>query len=57
MGGETVTYQLLENSDCIKRIDDDGVVSFIPNDPANSDWRVYQEWLAADPENQPEPAE
>jgi hypothetical protein len=50
-------YQLIADSNCIKRVDDAGVISFIPDDPENSDWRVYQEWLAADPANQPEPAE
>ena len=44
-------YKLIENG--VKR--EDG--AFIPNDPRNSDWRDYQEWVAkgnapqsADPE-------
>ena len=28
----------------IKRLPD---VAYIPNDPANTDWQAYQEWLAA----------
>ena len=28
----------------IKRLPDN---AFIPNDPANTDWQAYQEWLAA----------
>ena len=39
-----------ENINCIKRIED-GITWWIPNDPTNSDWRAYQSWLAADPEN------
>jgi len=31
----------------ITRLNDDGTVSWIPNDPANSDWVAYQAWLAA----------
>jgi hypothetical protein len=29
----------------------------IPNDPQNKDWQDYQAWLAADPANQPDPAD
>lgn len=36
---------------------DDSRITYIPNDPANRDWQQYQVWLAADPENQPEPAD
>lgn len=42
----------------ILRVDDDGVINFIPNDSLNKDWQEYQAWLAADPENNiPEPAD
>jgi hypothetical protein len=27
----------------------------IPNDPSNLDWQGYQDWLAADPANVPDP--
>jgi len=32
------------NPNYIKRLPDN---AFIPNDPANTDWQAYQEWLAA----------
>ena len=32
------------NPNMIKRLPDD---AFIPNDPDNTDWQAYQEWLAA----------
>lgn len=35
------------NAGVIARTDDAGGISFIPNDPRNSDWQAYQEWLAA----------
>lgn len=50
-------YQLITDSECIKMIDGNGVIKCIPNDERNTDWQEYQAWLAADPENQPEPAE
>ena len=31
------------NYDMILRLPDN---AFIPNDPANTDWQAYQEWLA-----------
>ena len=31
----------------------DGIVSFVPDDPANPDWIAHQEWLAEG--NTPEP--
>jgi putative heme iron utilization protein len=30
------------NFDVIRRLPDN---AFIPNDPANTDWQAYQEWL------------
>jgi hypothetical protein len=47
-------YRLILNSEYILIIRD-GVVSTIPNDPANRDWQEYQEWLALG--NEPEAAE
>lgn len=41
----------------ILRLNDNGSISSIPNDMANADWQEYQAWLAADPENQPLPAD
>ena len=32
------------NPSCIKRLPDE---AYIPNDPSNTDWQAYQEWLAA----------
>lgn len=55
-------YQLVKklnteeiNETIIKRIDDNGQVSYIPADMANRDWAAYQAWLAE--ENEPEAAE
>jgi len=36
-------YQLT-NGNTVRRVADN---AFIPNDPANTDWQAYQEWLAA----------
>lgn len=33
----------------------DGVIYFVPNDPANRHWQMYQAWLAEG--NEPLPAE
>jgi hypothetical protein len=51
-----MTYQLT-NIDAIKKTEDNGIIKWIPSDPTNSDWAEYQAWLAADPENQPLPAD
>ena len=32
------------NFNTIKRLPDN---AYIPNDPDNTDWQIYQEWLAA----------
>jgi hypothetical protein len=42
-------------TETIERVNDDGTVSYIPNDIRNKDWIAYQEWLAAG--NTPEDAE
>lgn len=49
-----MTYQLTGDPNTIKRTTDDGMVSFIPNDMGNGDWRAYQAWLADG--NEPEEA-
>jgi hypothetical protein len=46
-----MTYRRTKNrdgsdSDVIQRVNDDGSISFIPNDPANVDWVAYQAWIA-----------
>lgn len=46
-----MTYTLIANSSSVIR-DADGAM--IPNDPKNSDWSVYQGWVAAG--NTPNPA-
>lgn len=48
---ETITYQLLTGTDSVKRLPDG---AFIPPDPANRDWQMFLEWVAAG--NTPLPA-
>lgn len=49
-------YQLINDTMVpgIIRIDDG---TFIPQNEGNRDWQEYQAWLAADPDNQPLPAD
>lgn len=49
-------YKLITNSDYVLKINDE-IISTVPNDMKNRDWQEYQAWLAADPENQPLPAD
>jgi hypothetical protein len=39
----------------VNRLNDDGSISSIPFDPANTDYQQYLKWVEAG--NQPEPAE
>jgi hypothetical protein len=47
-------YKLLRLGGGVQRLADG---AFIPDAPGNRDWNEYQEWLAADPANVPDPAE
>lgn len=41
-------YELITNekgSTCIQRNNEDGSISLIPNDPANSDYQAYLRWV------------
>jgi hypothetical protein len=50
-----MTYQLANGNTNVVMKDDSGVIlKFIPNDPANTDWQAYQQWLSDG--NTPEPA-
>ena len=43
-----MTYELFTSEtgvEFIKRINDDGSVSFIPKDLANSEYQIYLRWL------------
>lgn len=51
-------YKLNQNSiPGILKIEDDGTISCVPESTENMDWQDYQDWLAADPANQPLPAD
>jgi hypothetical protein len=44
----TYTYEKITSdygNESIKRTDDNGDISFIPIDPANSDYQAYLKWL------------
>ena len=48
----TIKYELVEGTDsfdkgCVIRTDENGVVSHIPIEPANSDYQAYLATLAA----------
>ncbi len=45
----------LQSDNCVLKYNDDGSVSSIPFDPANSDYQVYLKWL--DEGNTPLPAD
>ena len=50
------SYEVLENEDSvkvIKKIDAEGIVAFIPTDPANSDYQRYLRWLENPDADQP----
>jgi hypothetical protein len=38
-------YETSSGQMFVIRIDDDGIQSSIPNDPANSDYQTYLKWL------------
>ena len=46
-----ITYEIavseLDNSEIIKRVNEDGSQSWIPKDPANSDYQAYLKSLEA----------
>lgn len=53
-------YQLVNSGDgvwkdSVRRFDDSGAVSFVPADPANTDYQEYLKWLAEG--NEPLPAD
>ena len=48
-------YKLNRDGEGITKIDDQGVITFIPDDMGNSDWQAYQAWLALG--NTPLPAD
>jgi hypothetical protein len=52
-----MNYKLIADSEDILWTDDEGIIHNVPNEPMNKDWQEYQVWLAADPGNQPDPAD
>jgi len=54
-----MTYQQVNDNqgnlrtDVIVRTNDSGSISWIPNDPANNDWIIYQAWLNDGTGNEP----
>ena len=44
-----IVVSALDNSELIKRINEDGSESWIPLDPANSDYQAYLEHLTENP--------
>ena len=44
-----IAVSALDNSELIKRINEDGSESWIPLDPANSDYQAYLEHLTENP--------
>ena len=50
------TYQEITtdyNYSFIQRVNEEGIVSIIPIDPANSDYQAYLRWLNGEEENGP----
>ena len=45
-------YQKIKNTECVKRVSDN---TFIPFDPANTDYQEYLKWLEEG--NEPQPAD
>ena len=50
-------YQLHSSGVAVVRLNDDGTLTGIPTDPANTDYQEYQQWLAAGntPDHAPAP--
>ena len=41
-----IKKRTISNWECIERTNDDGTVSVIPLDPANTDYQTYLAWVA-----------